>query len=449
LTETSEFQGRTAAAFSRRIFGKSTQPNGEVSSQKLLPELNVSPKETHLLSSNSKITTICRCGSKRVWRDSHWTPNFGPEIQRWLCRDCGYRFSDPDDLEKARQANKEQLALEEKVLNVDDPLVNSRQICVMETKNLVADQKITLNPQRSELTNQSPEGTIINLLWMLQRENRAAITIEKYGYSLHQLLDLGVDLLKPDTFIDKMAVSKFSETRKYSFAKAYRCFLKHYDIEAKIPKYKPSRSLPYIPPGEYLDQIVACCNQPMACLFQTLKETAARPGEAIRMLWADLDVGNRRLAINHPEKGSSPRIIPISEKLLNMLSALPRGSKTIFPYKSADSASRSFRKMRKRAVKKLGNPELEKIFFYTCRYWRATLEYHKKGDFGAVMQLLGHSSLKYVLLYAQLDKTYFGGSIEYICKEAFTRQEAIKYVEAGYDLVMTDKEGVSLFRKIK
>jgi integrase len=190
----------------------------------------------------------------------------------------------------------------------------------------------------------------------------------------------------------------------------------------------------------------------MACFFQTLKETAARPGEALRMLWQDLDLGNRKLSINYPEKGSNPRVIPISDKLLNMLLALRASNQTakrIFPYKSTDAAGRSFRKMRQRAARKLGNPELLKIYFYTCRYWRATFEYHKTRDFGAVMYLLGHNSLKYVLLYAQLDKAYFGGNIEYICKEAFTREEAMKLIEAGFEYVLTDKEGVSLFRKIK
>lgn len=388
-----------------------------------------------------------RCGADRAWRDGSWTPRFGPVIQRWICRICSFRFSDPQDLAMAKQAGREQEALEQKILNVNKPLFFTRQICV-ETKNLGAD-KTVMGPQESELIKQSPEGAIINLLWMLKKENRAAITIEKYDYSLHQLLTLGVDLLKPETFIEKMALSNFTETRKYSFAKAYRCFLRHYDIETKIPKYKPSRTLPYIPPEEYLDQLIACCNQTMACFFQTLKETAARPGEALRLQWENLDIGNRKIAINKPEKGSSPRILMISEKLLSMLLELPRRGKNIFPYKSADSASRSFRKMRKRAVKKLGNPELAKIYFYTCRYWRATLEHHKTGDVTRVMQLLGHTSLKYVLLYDQLDRAYFGGNKEYLCKEAFTRQEAMKLIEAGFEFVLTDKEGVSLFRKTK
>jgi hypothetical protein len=54
--------------------------------------------------------------------------------------------------------------------------------------------------------------------------------------------------------------------------------------------------------------------------------------------------------------------------------------------------------------------------------------------------------LRYVLLYAQLSETYFG-DVGYVCKEAFTRRDAIRLIELGFEYVLTDKEGVSLFRK--
>jgi hypothetical protein len=50
--------------------------------------------------------------------------------------------------------------------------------------------------------------------------------------------------------------------------------------------------------------------------------------------------------------------------------------------------------------------QVSKIDFYTFRYWRATMDYRRLHDFGAVMILLGHKSLKYVLLYAQLSDAY-------------------------------------------
>jgi len=43
-----------------------------------------------------------RCKSSKVWRDGQRETMFGEQIQRWSCRNCGYRFSDPNDLKKTR-----------------------------------------------------------------------------------------------------------------------------------------------------------------------------------------------------------------------------------------------------------------------------------------------------------------------------------------------------------
>ncbi len=57
-----------------------------------------------------------------------------------------------------------------------------------------------------------------------------------------------------------------------------------------------------------------------------------------------------------------------SDKLLKMLQELPHvKANFIFNYKTKHVCSQSFRRMRKHAVKKLANPELKKIDFYTFR----------------------------------------------------------------------------------
>jgi len=38
--------------------------------------------------------------SNRSWRDALRYSDFGDKIQRWLCRECGLRFSDPNDVKK-------------------------------------------------------------------------------------------------------------------------------------------------------------------------------------------------------------------------------------------------------------------------------------------------------------------------------------------------------------
>jgi len=43
-----------------------------------------------------------QCGSDRVWKDGVRHLNDGAIVQRWLCRDCGYRFSDPAKTSKRK-----------------------------------------------------------------------------------------------------------------------------------------------------------------------------------------------------------------------------------------------------------------------------------------------------------------------------------------------------------
>ena len=106
----------------------------------------------------------------------------------------------------------------------------------------------------------------------------------------------------------------------------------------------------------------------MATFLQTLKETAARPGEAWRLEWNDIDIEGRKLNISHPEKGCNSRILPISDELLKVLLALPHAKQNfIFNYKSTNYAAKSYRQLRDRAIEKFVDPELRKIDFYTYR----------------------------------------------------------------------------------
>jgi integrase/uncharacterized protein YlaI len=402
------------------------------------------PSETKPANENAKISPSCpHCKSKRAWRNGQRKSVFGDRIQRWFCPECNHRFSDPTDVEKAWSTHEKIAKSNEiKIANTID---TTRQICVTETKNLTAEQTTTKVPQGYEV---DLKGAIVDFLWNLKKQNRSEDTLKAYNCALGSLVKVGISLFDPQTFLEKTpSQNQWSETRKYNLTKAYRCFLNMHNIEAKLPKYRVTRPLPYIPKEEYLDELIASCNNQMASFLQTLKETGARPGEAWKLEWDDLDLAGKKLHISHPEKGCNPRIRPISDKLLRMLTALPRTQKRVFSYKTKYGAGKTFRQMRKRAIHKLGNPELRKIDFYTFRYWQATMTYRKFGDFGKVMVLLGHKSLRYVLLYAQLSECYDFDQ-GYICKEATNRIEAKQLIEAGFEYVM-EKDGVSLFKKLK
>jgi integrase len=106
----------------------------------------------------------------------------------------------------------------------------------------------------------------------------------------------------------------------------------------------------------------------MAALLQTLKETAARPVEALRILWDEIDFLQRKIPINHPAKGCNPRVLDMSDKLFQMLMNLPKNRQKVFLYKNSQTAGKTLRVMRLHATHKLGIKELRKITLYTFRY---------------------------------------------------------------------------------
>ncbi|MGB9778909.1 MAG: IS1/IS1595 family N-terminal zinc-binding domain-containing protein, partial [Candidatus Bathyarchaeales archaeon] len=48
--------------------------------------------------------TACpSCGSNRLYKDGLRYLSDGSSVQRWLCRNCGYRFSNPNHTGSTRQ----------------------------------------------------------------------------------------------------------------------------------------------------------------------------------------------------------------------------------------------------------------------------------------------------------------------------------------------------------
>ncbi len=102
---------------------------------------------------------------------------FGDQIQRWLCRDCGLRFSDPEDVQKANEAVESLEMIETKSLRSRDGIVNTYQICVMETKNLVAEQQTTEVLRRND-TSETVKGKLVEFAWWMKKEGYRDATIK-------------------------------------------------------------------------------------------------------------------------------------------------------------------------------------------------------------------------------------------------------------------------------
>jgi integrase len=188
----------------------------------------------------------------------------------------------------------------------------------------------------------------------------------------------------------------------------------------------------------------------MAALLQTLKETGIRIGEAYQLKWQDIDLEHNTVSINHPEKGSLPRILKISDKLKGMINNLYKDTEAPFSRNVTKHGLRvTFDQMRNRTATRLNNPRFKQIHFHTFRHWKATTMYHKLRDSTIIRHTLGHKSAVMTDRYIHIVETlYHDDSDEYICKTASNIKEATTLIEQGFQYV-TDIENLKIFRKRK
>lgn len=382
-------------------------------------------------------------------------------IQRYLCKNCYYRFSDPNNRQPKRNIdNRDVFQHIEKVhtlnLKSADTITFSRQICATQpsgAKNLAAAIKegekraagATEQATKHPATTNLGISKVLEYAFALKKQGYATTTIEGRVKILKRLLNLGADLYNPESVKEAIAKNNCSEARKELMVEAYSNFLLFLGGRWEPPRYRRVEKIPFIPTEREIDDFIAGCSNTkrLATYLQLLKETGIRSGEASKLKWTDIDFENAAVRVT-PEKGSNPRILKISNKLIAMLNALPKDSTTIFP--NVTIMRKSFVRQRARLAIKLQNSRLKQITFHTFRHWKATMEYAKTKDILHVMRLLGHKNIKNTLIYTQL--VDFKDD-EFVCKAAITSKEAQQLIEAGFEYVCTATDGVMLFRKRK
>jgi integrase len=293
-------------------------------------------------------------------------------------------------------------------------------------------------PQQIQCNKKIVEHTF----WM-KKEGYAENTISRRIRLLTTLAKRKADLFDPESVKSVIAEQKWSLKTKELAVEAYSCFLRSVGGTWKPPKYRAPRTLPFIPTEQEIDQLIAGCNRKTATFLQLIKETAIRFGEAWQIRWIDFDFQNKTVRIT-PEKGSEPRQLKISGKLIAMLSGLPKDKQNPF-LGSKRHFARAFRSQRKRIANKLKNDRINQIHFHTLRHWKATMEYSKTHNLLHVQQMLGHRSLLNTQLYIQLVSC---DSDDFHSATAKNIVEAQRLVEAGFEYVC-DYDGIKLFRKRK
>jgi len=145
------------------------------------------------LSQPSVVVKCPSCGSSKVWKDGICRTTYG-DVQRYLCRDCGYRFSDNNGQKGFKSSGESS---------------SSSRIGVSKTswtKNLA----ITTEP-----LNEDRQAGATKLL---DRKREFAAQLQRNGYSPHTIkacmyyLDLmerkGINILNPEQVKDFIVEQK-------------------------------------------------------------------------------------------------------------------------------------------------------------------------------------------------------------------------------------------------
>jgi hypothetical protein len=259
------------------------------------------------------------CESTKAWKDG-LRYNGNAVIQRWLCRDCGYRFSPPSQPELNNKKENQHTLM--------------YQVCVADgaTKNLDTVETQIGAGQREATETAEVKGKIIEFVFWMKKNGYAENTITRRDRILNTLVKRGADLFNPESIKEVIAKqdSWNSKTKEIS-VEAYSCFLKMTGGTWKPPRFMKVEKLPFLPTQEEALSLIAGCSRKMSTFLQLLYETGARSGEAWQLSWTDFDLERGAVTIT-PEKGGKPRTLRLSQKITAMLKGLQSWSTEQKPF---------------------------------------------------------------------------------------------------------------------
>jgi len=296
--------------------------------------------------------------------------------------------------------------------------------------------------------NRTPE--LLHYADEMRKNGRKDGTIIDNIDRMVQISKLINDINDPEQFKDGLARIKWSNSTKQATASSYTVYLRTIGKTWTPPKYIRQEKTYFIPTEAEIDALINS-SRLLAPLLQTLKETGMRIGEAYNVEWKDIDLEHLTITVNHPEKGSLPRILRISQKCADMIKTTPKTVNRPFARNCKQKGlTVTFQQARQRTATRLANPRIKQITFHTFRHWKATTDYYKTRDERMIRHVLGHRTAHMTDRYIHIVETlYHDDSGEWTCKVAHTEKEAIELIEQGFTYVNNMGDTTALYRKRK
>ncbi len=430
------------------------------------------------------------CGSDRVWKAGlRYTPH--RHVQRWLCRDCGLRFSEstkslvkinvickPSESSKSKhnlgdvnsgdlfsskqslndssftvgenitpQDSSSVIPTTGKILNTFYSYNRNRQISVTQTKGTKNLVKVETQKQVAQRESNT-KGQLISFAWHLKKMGRSDSTIKTYMDYL-EILAKDANLMNPEEIKSLLANKNNDRNTKRLICYAYDSFLKFLRIPWEKPQYKQEHKRAFIPTDEELQLAINCGRKSSHVFTAFIYETGARVNEAERLEWVDIDQKRNKVTTKASKNGNA-RVISVSELLIQKLLNLPRKEKTVFLKRTKKVRQSCFRRRLKKLARIHDNPRLTKIHYHTFRHCKALREYHKTKSMQHVKRVLGHKSIMTTQRYVELYEEIYSDlkPANYICEIATSAKDAKKLIEQGFEYVCKI-EGEQLFKKVK
>jgi hypothetical protein len=158
-----------------------------------------------------------QCGSQKTWKDGVRKTNYG-DVQRYLCRDCGFRFSENGFAKDFCTASS--LGSSCRIGAV--PKAHGQVI------NLAAIEPLKEGPAGATTTNAADlKGKLVEYLWYMKKQGYAETTVQTYASILKLLIKRGADIFDPESVKKVIAQqTSWGSGRKWNVVKAYTLFLK-------------------------------------------------------------------------------------------------------------------------------------------------------------------------------------------------------------------------------
>jgi integrase len=389
--------------------------------------------DVQVSASANPLCTIC--GSKKLFKNGLRILSDGSKVQRWLCRKCGYRFSD--------QPLKNNLKWQ---LNTSSKLTYRRRICATEkeAKNLAATETKTVAGEK--------EANLIEYAWQKKKKGVGDGTIRTNCSWLSKLLAKGADLNNPDSVETVLATEaeyndKEKPSKKFNTVKAYKSYCKTLKIFWEPVKVAYESKEAFIATPDELKLYVNSAGRRFGAYLQVVHDTGARRGEVAQIKRCDVNTANCTISINRPEKGSRARTIKVQEATIARLQSLDRKYEPYIFNPNPNAHTVQFQKLRAK-VCRLNPGEADRltlIHIHTFRYGFAHRLMKQLKPQKEVQQKLGHKSSASTDRYTN---TVVFNDLDWETARATTVEEAEALGKIGYTKYDVIGE-VHLYRRLK